>query len=287
MRLGHGRPAAATLALVGALAAAAPARADRRAEAAIAAIERVHPELLAPARPARFAGRSFAPHFSAVARESHTWRLAGAATSGEVRGDGPEPGGVVAFVGLPQGWSEGGTVLVGSSAIVQAEAAPATDVIVRPLPLGFAVYLLLRSARAAERVALDSNLGCEGGEFQRRLAPGVFEIAEGAGEDPSLAPECGSYSHSGVAAWAPGPLDTLANLRHERALWSLARRRSAAEHASPLLLVAASAARDERGRIVPTEMSWRYPAEPFLRIRHRGAHPAYPLLVRLDVLSER
>jgi hypothetical protein len=51
-------------------------------------------------------------------------------------------------------------------------------------------------------------------------------------------------------------------------------------------VLSVAAARDATGRVVPTDMVWRYGEEPVLRVHCAHGHYLYPIVVRVDLLAE-
>ncbi len=285
-----GAVAAAVCAFAPAVAAAAWAPDREGGERAAARFAAVDPALL-KRNGAFSAGRAIEPHLTPMRRSYGQLisRLAGALAEGVVYREMLTPvfGGAreEAGIGLDAAWSSVRELQVGGGAIVDDGAAPATDALVRALPLGFSTYLLLRGPHAPEKISLSAHVACGlGGEDMfRKLEAGTF----GAEANGSEEAECRAYSHGPVAATAPAPEDTRANLEHERAVLRLARRHARYDGASVAFALAAYQARDARGGPVRTELSWREPEEPVLRVRHRSARQAYPVLVRLDQFADR
>ncbi len=174
--------------------------------------------------------------------------------------------------------------LIDSTALVEGSVQPQTDVLIRPLPLGFSFYLQFRSPAAPERVVITNNFECPslGSEVIKRLSAGTFAI-EGLSTEND---ECEPYSRAPLSANAPPPsYDTIANYRHEQRLLAGAGRIARAEHTTLLAVIDVSSARDAAGRSVPTDFAWRYPEEPVLRVHH-VAGDRYPIVARIDFIVE-
>ncbi len=266
---------------------------------AIALFAHFNPQLLWRNRPARLAGRFLAPGFSPLVfrgepsfRELST-HLTGTLVSGEL-GElemyladetGTTTFGVPHHLALSSPGAYDLEALVNSVAFVEGGVEPHTDVLVRPTPLGFSVYVQFRSANAPERFSIHDKVFCApgGSELIRRVRPGTFSLELLLGETEA---ECEPYSRAPVAPVAPiEPSDTVASYAHERRLITLARARARRDDASVLALVSASPARDALGRLVPTEMAWRDEEEPVLRVHLRAGHYRYPVLARVDFFS--
>jgi hypothetical protein len=266
---------------------------------AIALFARFNPQLLRPNRPARLAGRLVAPGFSPLIfigepsiRELST-HLTGTLVSGEL-GELDmylaDETGTTTFE-VPHHPALSGPraydfeALVNSVAFIEGGVEPHTDVLVRPTPFGYSVYVQFRSANSPERFSIHDKVSCApvGSELIRRLRPGTFSVELLLGERKA---ECEPYSRTPVAPAASiEPSDTVANYAHERRLIALARERARRDDADALALVSARPARDARGRLVPTEMAWRYEEEPVLRVHLRAGRYRYPVLARVDFFS--
>jgi len=266
---------------------------------AIALFARFDPQLLTPNRSARLAGRELAPAFSPLrfsgepSFQALSTHLTGTLVGGELEEldmflaneTGTTTFEVPHHVALSGPSAFDLETLVNSVAFIEGEVEPHTDVLVRPIPLGFSVYVEFRSAAARERFSIEDKVSCAPGGFEliRRVRPGTFSVEELQGEREA---ECEPYSRSPVASAAQiEPSDTAANYAHERRLIALASGRAHRDDASVLAIVSASPARDATGRLVPTEMAWRYEEEPVLRVHLRAGHYRYPVLARVDFFS--
>lgn len=266
---------------------------------AIALFARFNPQLLTLNRPARLAGRLVTPRFSPLVFDGErsypelSTHLASSLVFGELEELdmylADETDTTTLEVPHQRALSGPGAndleTLVNSVAFVEGGVEPSTDVLVRPTPLGFSVYVQFRSANAPERFAIHDKVMCapEGSELIRRVRPGTFSIEL---ENAETEAECEPYSRAPVAPVAPvEPSDTAANYAHERRLIALAKRRARRDDASVLALVSASPARDARGRLVPTEMAWRDEEDPVLRVHLGAGHYSYPVLARVDFFS--
>jgi hypothetical protein len=174
--------------------------------------------------------------------------------------------------------------LVNSVAFIEGGVEHDMDVLVRPVPFGFSVYVQFRSSNAPEQFKVEDKVECapQGSELIQRLRPGTFSVEELPGETED---ECEAYSRAPVPASKIQPQDTAANYAHERRLITLAKQSARRDHASVLAVVSASATRDRTGRVIPTEMAWRDEEEPVLRVHLRDGHYHYPVLAHIDFLT--
>jgi hypothetical protein len=268
---------------------ASAALSTRELETAIGLFARFNPDLFESNEAFELGGRWLRPAFAPLQENKvvgPTTKLVNGLVSGEARE-------LSAFVTGQDG--EGTEIslyakheaerLVDGVALVDGGIERQTDVLVRPVPFGFSFYVQFRSASAPERVSLNSGVGCApgGSELITRLGAGTFAV-----EGPSGAEvECERYSRARVPAQAsPAPWDTVANYRHERRLLELAERRARRGRAEVRGVLSAATARDATGRVVPTDMSWRYDEEPVLRVHFAHGHYRYPIVVRVDLLVE-
>jgi hypothetical protein len=268
----------------------------RDLDSAIVLFARFNPQLLEPNRRTRLAGRQVAPSFSPLVfsgepsiQELGT-HLIGTLAGGELGeldmfledGAGTTTFQVPHHDALSDSSAYDLEALVNSVAFIEGAVEPHTDVLVRPIPLGFSVYVQFRSVSTPERFSIEDKVFCapSGFELIRRVRPGTFSLEEVLGEREA---ECEPYSRSLVAPVERiEPSDTAANYAHERRLIMLARKQARRDHASLLDVVSASPARDATGRLVPTEMAWRYEETPVLRVHLRAGHYRYPVLARVD-----
>lgn len=268
--------------------AATTASSGRELEAAIGLFERFNPDLLNPNEPIEVRGRQIEPAFTPL-RYSHnegalTTGLTGSLALGGITelnmslepSDGRTPD-----LSLPA--SHDTERLIDSTALVEGDIQRQTDVLIRPTPLGFSIYVQLRSVAAPERLTIESNIVCEptGPELIRRLGAGTFAIEE----LPNFENECGLFSRARIPAQVPfAPSDSTANYRHELRLLNVARRFAHRDKGTVLAVLSATAARDVTGRVVPTSLAWRG-ENPVLRVYHRQARYRYPIVARLDFIT--
>jgi hypothetical protein len=257
--------------------------------AAVGLLRRFNPALLQPNRAVSIHGRSVRPAFTAlrydadrVASISH---LTGSLVRGEVSGDD------LAFYlarsappdfALPS--TGGAKALIGDAALVGASIQRQTDALLRPTPLGISAYFQIRSAGAPERIVLESNISCApiGFEVIERTAKATFAV-EGPTEYGGA--ECEQFSRERVPQRsAVAASDTAASYREELRVIATARRAAAKHHAGVIAVVRAAPAHDAAGRVVPTDVSWRFEG-PVLRVHHRMSGVRYPVIARIDFLT--
>lgn len=266
-------------------------------DSAIALFARFNPQLLEPNRPALLAGHEVSPRFSPLRfRGERSIQALGTYLVGTLAGGELEELDIFLEDGVgtttfevPHRDALSGPgaydleTLVNSVAFIEGAVQPHTDVLVRPVPLGFSLYVQFRSASAPERFQITDKIMCPpgGSEVIRRVRPGTYSLDQVPNESQQI--ECEPYSHSLVAPVEQiETTDTAANYAHERRLIVLANHQASRDHVSMLDLVSASPARDATGRVVPTEMSWR--DEPVLRVHLRAGHYQYPVVARMDFL---
>jgi hypothetical protein len=272
---------------------------SRELDNATALFERFHPALLASNQPAYISGRTLSPAFSPFTfagvpgfRYLAT-HLIGTLVSGELNELDMYLATVTATTTfeVPHHASLSGSNaykierLVNSVAFIEGGVEPDMDVLVRPVPFGFSVYVQFRSSSAPEQFKIEDKVECspQGSELIRRLQAGMFSVEELPGETED---ECEPYSRARVSPTSEiQPQNTAANYAQERHLIGIAQRRAQHDRASVLTVVSASAARDRTGRIVPTEMAWRREEEPVLRVHLHDGHYHYPVLARIDFLT--
>jgi hypothetical protein len=173
--------------------------------------------------------------------------------------------------------------LIDSVALIRGGIRRQTDVLIRPVPLGFSIYLQFRSEAAPERIEIEDNTVCAvtDPEFIWRLGAGTFAIEELS----SVKHECQPYSRGFIPAQAPlAPSNSIANYRHEARLLTLARRFTRKDDATVIAVLSAAIARDATGRAVPTSLAWPFEG-PVLRVHHRHGHYQYPIVARLDFIG--
>ncbi len=266
-------------------------------DSAIALFARFSPQLLEPNRPALLAGHEVSPRFSPLRfRGEHSIQILGTHLVGTFAGGELEELDIFLEDGVgtttfqvPHREALSGPsayhleTLVNSVAFIEGAVQPRTDVLVRPVPLGFSLYVQFRSASAPERLKIEDKVMCPSGgsEVIRRVSPGTYSLDQVPDENQLI--ECEPYSHSLVAPTESiEPTDTTANYAYERRLIALAQQQALRDHVSLLDLVNATPARDAAGHVVPTEMSWR--DEPVLRVHLRAGHYRYPVVARVDFL---
>jgi hypothetical protein len=270
-------------------------------DAAIGLFERFNPDLLEPNRPIEIGRRRIEPGFAPL-RFSHEGsfsklytHLTGTLLFGEMSELemylATPPTATTTF-SLPAHEALMGPVafdmerLVNGVAFIEGDVSRQTDLLVRPVARGFSVYVQLRSPAAPERFTIRDKVECDpGSELIRRLAPGTFAIEYPIQE--RYEEECEPYSRSRIPAHRSiEPADTSANYEYETRLLRAASAQARRDDASVLAVVSATSARDATGRVVPTEMAWRYQEEPVLRVHLRSGHYSYPVLAHIEFIAK-
>jgi hypothetical protein len=278
---------------------ATTARSARELDDAIGLFERFNPDLLEPNQPTTVGGRRIEPAFSPL-RFSHEGSISdyfthitGGLVSGEmnelqmslnVEGYTPD-------FSLPANFessladARNTERLINATALVEGAIQRQTDVLIRPVPLGFSFYLQFRSRAAPERVTISANVLCAptGSEVIKRLGAGAFAV-EGLSNFDG---ECAPYSRAHIPPQtAVAPTNSRANYQHEMRLLKVAQRSARENHASAIVVLSATTARDAARRAVPTDLAWRYQEEPVLRVHLAHGAYRYPIVARLDLVAE-
>jgi hypothetical protein len=276
---------------------ATTAQSARELDDAIGLFERFNPHLLEPNAQATVGGHRIKPAFTPLRfhREGSiggyfSTHLVGNLVGGEIEELQMAFGEYGPVVSLPAN-SETSLAdaddterLINATALVEGHIKRQTDVLVRPSPLGFSVYLQFRSRSAPERITFSTKVQCAiGSEGTRRVGAGTFVIEGLHSEDEG---GCRPYSRARLPAQAPpGPSDTAANYQYEMRLLKAARHVAQEDNASIIAVLSATSARDATGRIVPTDFAWRPEYDPVLRVHLKNGNYRYPIVARVDFIG--